>query len=276
MGIFGKEVRDRTARRWGGYGLALGLRALLGTLDLRLTHYDRGADPALADWDGERGIYVFWHEYITFPIACWGNYGVAMLVSQHRDADWLIHAAQALRFDVVRGSSTRGGSQAIRELKRLAAESLLTITPDGPQGPRRCMAVGPIYLASRLGLPIVPIGFGYDRPYRFRTWDSFAVPRPYSRARAIMGNRIRVAPKLDRDGLEAERIAVERRLCELTIEAERWAESRERMAGELPFCRGRRRSDPPRRSAAPLALRFPRRGEPIDDERSGAQRRRSG
>ncbi|MEZ6109227.1 MAG: lysophospholipid acyltransferase family protein [Pirellulaceae bacterium] len=230
-------------RRWGGYGLALGLRRLLGTLDVRVTHYDRSVDPSLPEFRG-LGIYVFWHEYITFPIACWGNYDIAMLVSQHRDADWLIHAAEALRFRVVRGSSTRGGSQAIRELKRISKEASLTITPDGPQGPRRQLAMGPIYLASRLGLPIIPVGFGYDRPWRFNTWDAFAVPRPFSRARGIMGDRVFIAPRLGRDALETARLDVERRLNRLTVEAEILGRPPWRSSGrELGFSRRRRRSD---------------------------------
>ena len=40
------------------------------------------------------------------------------------------------------------------------------------------MQPGLVYLASRLGLPIVPVGFGLERPYRANSWDRFAVPRP--------------------------------------------------------------------------------------------------
>ena len=58
----------------------------------------------------------------------------------------------------------------------------LTITPDGPRGPRRHMAPGPIYLASKLGLPLVLMGYAYDRPWRLHSWDRFAIPRPGSRA----------------------------------------------------------------------------------------------
>lgn len=252
-----REQWDAVMKRFGGYGLALGLRRLLSTLDVRLTHYDRSVDPALPEFRG-RSIYIFWHEYITFPISCWGNYDIAMLVSQHRDADWLIHAAEALRFQVVRGSSTRGGSQAIRELKRLSGSLNLTITPDGPQGPRRQMALGPIYLSSRLGLPIVPVGFGYDRPWRFNTWDAFALPRPFSRARAILGDRIVVPPRLDRDELEAFRQEVEWKLNRLTLEAEAWAEAGDGRVGEIGFSRRRRRTDIRAIEPCPLKLAFSR------------------
>ena len=110
----------------------------------------------------------------------------------------------------------------------------LAITPDGPRGPRRQLAVGPIYLASKLQMPIVAMGFGYDRPWRFRrAWDQFAVPKSYSRARAMTSREIWVPSNLDRDGLEAHRQKVEATLNQLTDSAEAWAESGERRLNEL-------------------------------------------
>jgi hypothetical protein len=120
----------------------------------------------------------------------------------------------------------------------------LTITPDGPRGPRRRLAPGPIYLASKLGLPLVAMGYGYDRPWRMNSWDRFAIPRPFSRARAIPSPEIHVPPRLDRGGLEHFRRKVERLMNRLTQEAEAWAESRGRRSGQFRLGR---------RSAAPLS-----------------------
>ena len=89
-----------------------------------------------------------------------------MLLSRHRDAEILSHAAYHLGFDFVRGSTNRGGVAAIRELLEKSRHMHLTITPDGPRGPRRKLAPGSIYLASKLGLPLVVMGYGYDRPWR--------------------------------------------------------------------------------------------------------------
>jgi hypothetical protein len=95
------------------------------------------------------------------------------------------------------------------------------------------MAQGPIYLASRLQLPLVPAGFGYDRPWRANSWDRFAVPRPFSRARTIIGPPLMLPPKLDRAGLEHCRQRVERLLTDLTCEAEAWAAAGTRKVGEV-------------------------------------------
>lgn len=226
----------------GGFALASLLRRVLQTIEIRVTHYERSVDPALPDFK-PGCIYVFWHEYIAFPIALWREYDLALLVSKHRDADWLIRAAYHLGFQTVRGSTNRGGSEAIRQLTRKAQTHDLVITPDGPRGPRREMAMGPIYLASRLRMPLVPVGFGFSHPWRMNTWDRFAFPRPGSRGRAIFGPRIEIPRKLKRDGLERYRLYLERTLNQLSSEAETWVEAGTRRMGEQPFRRIRKAYD---------------------------------
>jgi len=219
-----------------GFALAQTLRGLSGTLDFKIAHYDQSSDPAHPSF-GEPCIWVFWHEYILTPITMWGGCDVTMLVSQHRDANWLMLAAYRMGFKTVRGSTTRGGTEAIRQLKKLTNSSGIVITPDGPRGPRRQMALGPIYLASRLGMPIVATGFGNQHPWRLNTWDNFAIPKPFSRTRIIMGPKIHLPRKLDRDGLEAARVDLEHMMHTLSQSAEQWAEQGGRLSGELPFLR---------------------------------------
>jgi lysophospholipid acyltransferase (LPLAT)-like uncharacterized protein len=210
---------------------ARGIRAWMSTLDYRGAFYDRSVDPA---WgvDTPR-IYVFWHENILTPLHVRGHCHLAMLLSQHRDAEILSHVARRLGFDCVRGSTYRGGAKAIWELWERSRRQHLTITPDGPRGPRRQMAMGPIFLASRLGLPLVAMGFGYDRPWRMNSWDRFAVPRPFSRARAIIGPPMFLPPNLGRAEMELARTRAEQLLNDLTDEAEAWAKAGTRKEGEI-------------------------------------------
>ena len=214
-----------------GFAGATCIRNWMHSLDYRACYYDRRVDPVLGV--EEPRIYVFWHEYILFPIALRGRCHMAMLLSRHRDADVLARVAGHLGFETVRGSTFRGGSAAMRELMRRGRNTHLAITPDGPRGPRRQLAQGPIYLASRLGMPIVPLGFAFDRPWRAKSWDRFAIPRPGGRARGIAGPAVRISSGLDRDGIEECRVRVERLLNQLTSEAERWAASAERRLGEV-------------------------------------------
>ncbi len=224
----------------GGLLAAKGIQAWMQTLDTRAAFYDRSVDPVLGI-EGPR-IYVFWHEYILLPLALRGHCHLSMLLSQHGDADILARIAQHFGFDCVRGSTYRGGARALWELEERSRTHHLTITPDGPRGPRRQLAQGPIYLASRLQIPIVPMGFGYDRPWRMKSWDHFAMPRIFSRARAVVGPPVMIPAELDRTGLETCRLRTERLLNCLTAEAEAWAVAGSRKAGELVI---RRQSAPP-------------------------------
>jgi lysophospholipid acyltransferase (LPLAT)-like uncharacterized protein len=106
---------------------------------------------------------------------------IKVLISTHADGQLIAEACQRLGFALARGSSTRGGVEAVRDMLR-ANDTHLAVTPDGPRGPRRRVQAGVVYLAARTGLPIVPVGFAARRPWRAKSWDRFAVPRPFSRA----------------------------------------------------------------------------------------------
>ncbi|MCO6459540.1 MAG: lysophospholipid acyltransferase family protein [Pirellulaceae bacterium] len=210
---------------WGCGGLAVTTvtRGLMGTLDFRAAFYDPTVDPAHAEFQGPV-IYLCWHEYIPFMFYLRGHSHTAALLSRHQDAELLYQACRLMGFQTVRGSTNRGGVAALRELIRKSRRRLnLAITPDGPRGPRRRLAQGPIFLSSRLQIPLVIAGLGYDRPWRMPTWDRFAVPRPFSRARLVISPRIQIPAELDRDGLEHYRRRMERLLAGLTADAEGWA-----------------------------------------------------
>jgi lysophospholipid acyltransferase (LPLAT)-like uncharacterized protein len=236
----------------GGLLVALVTSRWMSTLDYRGALYDERADPVHPEFRGP-AIFLFWHEYIPFLFYLRGHCGIAMLLSRHQDAEWLAKAARHMGFETVRGSTNRGGVSALRELFQRGRAMNLAITPDGPRGPRRTLAPGAVFVASRLGIPLIPIGLGYECPWRLSTWDKFAVPRPFSRARAIAGPPVFLARDLDREGLELARQQVESDLNQLTEAAEHWAETGKRMQNERPL-----RREPAadlRQKMAPLPLR---------------------
>jgi lysophospholipid acyltransferase (LPLAT)-like uncharacterized protein len=227
------KIESPLLNQLGGLFGSAAVRWWMGTLDYKVAYYDQAIDPVFRECSGQK-IYIFWHEYILFPLYLRGHCNMAMLLSRHRDAEMLSHAAYHLGFDFVRGSTNRGGVTALRALLAKSRTMHLTITPDGPRGPRRRLAPGCVYLASKLELPLVVMGYGYDRPWRARSaWDQFAIPRPYSRARAVPSGEIFVPRNLDREGLEHYRQRIEGLLNRLTAEAEAWAEAGTRKIGQL-------------------------------------------
>ncbi|MFK7737623.1 MAG: lysophospholipid acyltransferase family protein [Pirellulaceae bacterium] len=219
------------------------LNAWMSTLNYRVFRYEKDSDPADENFAGPV-IFVFWHEYIPFPVYTRPHCRLAMLLSQHQDAEILSHIASFAGLSTVRGSTNRGGTNALRELLEKGRGLNLAITPDGPRGPRRRLAQGCIYVASRLQIPIVPVGFGFDRPWRNnRSWDKFAIPRPFSRARAVLGPKLWIPTNLDREGIEVHRQWIEDQLECMTGHAERWAEGQFSVEGDEILYR----SPPPQR-----------------------------
>lgn len=245
---------------WRGCGLALIqlLNAWMSTLSYRGFCYQPGTDPTQSDFRGP-AIFIFWHEYIPAPLYLRPHCRLATLLSQHQDAEILTHAAHFAGLETVRGSTHRGATTALRKLLQRGRGLNLAITPDGPRGPRRALAPGCVYLASRLGMPLIPMGVGYDRPWRYRrVWDHFAIPRPFSRARIVNGPRLFVPANLGRDQIETYRAWVENILNQLTDTAERWAADEIQLEGHEPLYRapGSRGIIEPARADLPLTRIF--------------------
>ncbi len=125
-------------------------------------------------------IYVFWHRNLL-PLLIQHRYtnGVVM-ISSSKDGQLVAGPAQVLGYTTARGSSTRGGSQAFREMLKLAKNHVVAITPDGPKGPAEQMSDGVLYLALLSGSPIIPIGVHISREWIVNSWDKFRIPKPFS------------------------------------------------------------------------------------------------
>jgi lysophospholipid acyltransferase (LPLAT)-like uncharacterized protein len=157
------KLRNPTLIRLVAFLASVLIRGWMSTLRLRLVFQDGRVHPT--DPRVERFIYAFWHESLLAPTV--RRTRVHILISQHADGEFIAQVCRFLGYGVVRGSSTRGGSLALLELMDRCTRSHLAVTPDGPRGPRRQVKVGIVYLASRTGMAIVPVGVGYTRAWRF-------------------------------------------------------------------------------------------------------------
>ncbi len=200
------------------------IRVWMGTLRYRYRPLGLDVDAARMDDVKERLLGIFWHENILLPAYTHGRRDIRVLISRHADGQMMADVCERLGFGLIRGSTTRGGIEALREMLRASQHFHVAVTPDGPRGPRRQLQPGVIYLAARTGMPILVMGIGYDRPWRLNSWDRFAIPRPFSRATFVSGDLIWVPPRAERDDLEHFRKLVENELERVTTLAERWAE----------------------------------------------------
>lgn len=215
---------------------SIAIRMVRSTIDYRGWYSDPFVDPIHPQSKG-RYIYVGWHEYMLMPISLRGHRNMVALASEHGDGEIIARAMMHLNWKVARGSSSRGATSALLSMLR-DDHRHLSFTPDGPRGPRWSFSLGALFLASKLNIPIVCVGYGYQNPWRMRSWDKFAVPKPFSRCRAVFSPPLKVPPRLNREQLELYRSWFERMTKWLTVEAETWAADGKQRPGELQILRG--------------------------------------
>lgn len=231
----GMRLRSPRLRWLAAEVLGIVLRAWLGTLRVRTWSADgrpHPPDPGVA-----RFIYAFWHESLLAPAKI--RTRAQIMISQSADGELIAQICRRLGVGVVRGSSSRDGDRGLLDMLRAGGGLHLALTPDGPRGPRRHVQAGVVLLASCTGLPIVPVGVGFTRAWRARSWDRFAVPWPFSTVVGVLGEPIEVAQRVDRRGLEQARARLEQMLGDATHAAERWAGRLAEGAGDAPPSPGR-------------------------------------
>lgn len=148
--------------------------------------------PGAEQWrpgEHDRFIVAIWHNRLALSLLLYHRYvtapypqrRLAALVSASRDGGMLARVLELFHVRPIRGSSSRRGAQAVRELVTAAEEGFdLAITPDGPRGPRYVVQEGAIMAAQLTGLPLLPVSYKLGWKITLRSWDRFQVPLPFS------------------------------------------------------------------------------------------------
>ncbi len=171
---------------------------------------------------GKQAIYAFWHAHMLLPGYVGRDRNVKVLISQHRDGEYIAQVVQRLGYGVARGSTTRGGAKALLKMIKEIKEDWisLAITPDGPKGPRFVAQSGAILLGQKTCYPIIPVMIYMTKYWELPSWDRFCIPKPFSKARIFYGDPIMVPPKLEKYEVEEYRASLEKALIKLENEAE--------------------------------------------------------
>jgi len=171
-------------------------------------------------------VLVVWHHQLF--LAAWllhrelvrRGVPIVVLISRSRDGTLASEIGRLLGADVVRGSTSRGGGAALRQLLRSAAAGRMPLlVPDGPRGPALYCKPGAVALAELGELAIQPIALAVDRAWRLRSWDRLVVPKPFARLTPVLGERLEVPAALDGAGRERARRQLEAELNRLTASA---------------------------------------------------------
>ena len=168
----------------------------------------------------ERYIGALWHNrLLLFPFVLkryLPERRGAALISASRDGAILADLIERFDFEVVRGSSSRKGASAMRQLAEVIASGRdVVITPDGPRGPAYELGQGIIFLAQQSGAAVVPVNMEFSSCWRVKSWDRFILPKPFSTVRVIFGLPHRVATTSTDEEFERERVRLQDAMLQL-------------------------------------------------------------
>jgi lysophospholipid acyltransferase (LPLAT)-like uncharacterized protein len=165
---------------------------------------------------GQPVIFVLWHSRLLPLSYSNRQLGLATLISQSADGEYIASMVRSWGYTVVRGSSSRRGSAALRDIVRcVRAGQSVAITPDGPRGPMQKMKPGALLAAQLTGAPLIPAAAWTPRAWWIRSWDRFLVPKPFARVRSAFGAAHFVPRDASAEDLETRAQALEDALNEL-------------------------------------------------------------
>lgn len=142
--------------------------------------------------EGRSVLIAIWHGRILLPILEHTGEGITPMISQSRDGELITRTIEKLGYRSIRGSSSRGGKEAMLEMIRLLQQpgEVAAIMPDGPRGPRHRLKPGVVQIARDSGCVILPMTWASAKPIRFSSWDRFQLWRPFSKALVVYGEPI--------------------------------------------------------------------------------------
>jgi lysophospholipid acyltransferase (LPLAT)-like uncharacterized protein len=155
-----------------------------------------------------RVIYAFWHSDF-FPLVYTNRHKDGnVLVSTHRDGEYLSRVLTPLGYNIIRGSSDEGGARGALQILK-STQGDIGIAPDGPKGPARYVKEGVLRLARLTGLPIIPVGVSMKNPITLGSWDNFKVPMLFSRCTIYWGQPIRIKTCTEETRTQVEKALIE-------------------------------------------------------------------
>ncbi|NTW63145.1 MAG: DUF374 domain-containing protein [Chlorobiaceae bacterium] len=131
-------------------------------------------------------LFAFWHgKMVTGWILArkiFTQSTIHAVVSLSDDGQMLSDTLSNLGFSLIRGSSSKGSNEVKAAiLQALQSGEIIAITPDGPRGPVHQFKYGIVRIASEQQIPIIFASISYADAWKLKSWDSFEIPRPFSR-----------------------------------------------------------------------------------------------
>lgn len=163
---------------------------------------------------GGKILLCAWHQQFFVAIRhfqAYGQFNPSIMISGSSDGEIIAGVAARSGWHPVRGSSSKGGKEALRRMiERLRESGVAGHIVDGPKGPAGCVKPGAIRLANAADAAIVPFYTSADRAWFFNSWDRFFLPKPFAKVVLSFGNMIKFTPTDDACRFENNRLLLEK------------------------------------------------------------------
>ena len=175
---------------------------------------------AAVERSGRPPIMAFWHGRILPATVYFRRRGIVVITSENFDGEWIAGIIERFGYGTARGSTSRGGRKALRQLTRdMAAGRPAAFTIDGPRGPARVAQAGAVWLAKITGNPVLPFHIETDRHWTLNSWDRTQIPKPFAVSAIAIGAPLYVGQDIDAAGLEIVTRTLQQQLQTLELRA---------------------------------------------------------
>ena len=171
--------------------------------------------------NGKPFITVTWHNRLLYFPAMFPKRHrkrTYALISPSRDGQYVVDLISHFGVRNIRGSSSKRSAAALRECEDVLKKgAVLSVTPDGPRGPKYKMSKGPVALASKTGVSILPVAINASKYWQLRSWDNFQIAKPGAKMNLVLGEPIDIPKNISSEEMEKWRKIVEDKLKEVSM-----------------------------------------------------------
>ncbi len=231
--IFSRRENMKTGNRWKDlkFALLLSLTKPLyyllflytKTLRFQVEHVQGVFDHIR---NGGPVLLASWHQrlFCGFFLPRFYKLAIPIMISRSKDGEFIARIVRNSGFVPVRGSSSRGGKEALREMvDAIGKYRIGGHVVDGPTGPAQMVKAGLIAMAQRTGAAICPVYLVYEKCWIFSSWDRFMVPKPFSRVLIHFSENLTSPPPyLDGHAFELSRKGIENEMIRTYAELDRY------------------------------------------------------
>ena len=186
-----RKIKQNSLRFIGHFVLVHLVNVLCKTL--RITEKNRSVINEL-EKANKNYVLAFWHGSMLLPWYVHRGKKMIALISKSKDGDLLARVLKNWKYGVIRGSSSTGGDVALGIMVDYGKNKhSITITPDGPRGPRHKLKAGAVIAAKKSGLPLILTGVGIQNKRSLNSWDSFSIPKLLTKATLIYSDPIYIS-----------------------------------------------------------------------------------